>query len=209
MHITSSCRPYSKDSLRTASSTSCPICNQRCFFVRHNDGSVWLDSLGWPWPKHPCFDAQGIGYTPPEIAYTSACKKCDVGIVFRCIDGECTPRHISGIYHKRHPDLKGVWHNPDPESKPKCGHSCLSAISGQKHPCFQKGIKPIFRLKPQQVMATAPRKESITPEHAKQLSRRSLEMNWIAAHKADDRTNCDVIEVEQRRRSSHPRSKTC
>jgi hypothetical protein len=26
------------------------------YFVRHNGGSVWFDSLGWPWEKHPCFD---------------------------------------------------------------------------------------------------------------------------------------------------------
>lgn len=37
-------------------STTCPRCHRRTFFVRHNGGSVWLDELGWPWPKHPCFD---------------------------------------------------------------------------------------------------------------------------------------------------------
>jgi hypothetical protein len=26
------------------------------FFIRHNGGSVWVDELGWPWPKHACFD---------------------------------------------------------------------------------------------------------------------------------------------------------
>jgi len=36
--------------------TSCPICRAAVFFVRHNGGSVWLDSpLGPPWPKHGCF----------------------------------------------------------------------------------------------------------------------------------------------------------
>jgi len=25
------------------------------YFVRHNGGSVWFDSLGKPWPKHSCF----------------------------------------------------------------------------------------------------------------------------------------------------------
>lgn len=33
----------------------CPRCGGDVFFVRHNGGSVWLDELGWPWPKHGCF----------------------------------------------------------------------------------------------------------------------------------------------------------
>ena len=37
----------------------CPKCDCKVYFVRHNSGSVWLDSLGDPWPKHPCFDDQG------------------------------------------------------------------------------------------------------------------------------------------------------
>jgi hypothetical protein len=36
--------------------TSCPKCGQSVFFIRHNGGSVWVDELGPPWPKHPCFD---------------------------------------------------------------------------------------------------------------------------------------------------------
>ncbi len=39
--------------------TTCPVCHGSVFFVRHNGGSVWLDDLGWPWPKHPCFDNAG------------------------------------------------------------------------------------------------------------------------------------------------------
>jgi hypothetical protein len=34
--------------------TICPECRKEIFFVRHNGGSVWFDSLGMPWPKHPC-----------------------------------------------------------------------------------------------------------------------------------------------------------
>jgi hypothetical protein len=37
----------------------CPQCGALVFFVRHNGGSVWLDELGQPWPKHPCYDNQG------------------------------------------------------------------------------------------------------------------------------------------------------
>jgi hypothetical protein len=29
------------------------------FFIRHNGGSVWVNELGWPWPKHACFDKPG------------------------------------------------------------------------------------------------------------------------------------------------------
>lgn len=36
--------------------TKCPICGQNVFFVRHNGGSVWFDDLGYPWPKHGCFE---------------------------------------------------------------------------------------------------------------------------------------------------------
>src|SRR5437867_9011938 len=34
----------------------CPECGADVFFIRHNGGSVWVDELGWPWPKHACFD---------------------------------------------------------------------------------------------------------------------------------------------------------
>lgn len=37
--------------------TKCPICSADVFFIRHNGGCVWVDPpLGWPWPKHACFD---------------------------------------------------------------------------------------------------------------------------------------------------------
>jgi hypothetical protein len=29
--------------------------------VRHNGGSVWFDELGWPWPKHPCYEEDSYG----------------------------------------------------------------------------------------------------------------------------------------------------
>jgi len=38
------------------SPSKCPICGASVYFVRHNGGNVWLDSLGPPWPKHACFD---------------------------------------------------------------------------------------------------------------------------------------------------------
>jgi hypothetical protein len=36
--------------------TSCPECGAEVYFIRHNGGSVWVDELGWPWPRHGCFD---------------------------------------------------------------------------------------------------------------------------------------------------------
>lgn len=37
--------------------TFCPECGESVFFIRHNGGSVWIDSpLGPPWYKHSCFD---------------------------------------------------------------------------------------------------------------------------------------------------------
>lgn len=41
--------------------TTCPVCGASVFFVRHNGGSVWFDDLGWPWPKHACFDDDSTG----------------------------------------------------------------------------------------------------------------------------------------------------
>ena len=38
-----------------AGKTHCHYCDQEIYFVRHNGGSVWLDSLGHPWPKHLCY----------------------------------------------------------------------------------------------------------------------------------------------------------
>lgn len=47
-------------------STPCPKCGDEVFFARYNGGSVWFDSLGWPWPKHACFDsvefAMAVGF---------------------------------------------------------------------------------------------------------------------------------------------------
>lgn len=37
-------------------STNCPQCGEKVHFIRHNGGSVWIDSpLGPPWFKHACF----------------------------------------------------------------------------------------------------------------------------------------------------------
>ena len=37
--------------------TSCPVCGEAVFFYRSpDDGRVFFDRLGPPWPKHPCTD---------------------------------------------------------------------------------------------------------------------------------------------------------
>lgn len=45
--------------------TNCPKCDGEVFFLRHNGGSVWLDELGWPWPKHECFTEP----SPPWLTF--------------------------------------------------------------------------------------------------------------------------------------------
>ena len=39
--------------------TKCPTCNADVFFIKHNGGTVWVESLGHPWPKHPCQKSKG------------------------------------------------------------------------------------------------------------------------------------------------------
>jgi DNA-directed RNA polymerase subunit RPC12/RpoP len=50
--------PFTDESLKRSVHIRCPRCPQMVYLVRHNGGSVWLDELGWPWPKHGCFDSQ-------------------------------------------------------------------------------------------------------------------------------------------------------
>lgn len=68
----------------------CPKCRSLVYFVRHNGGSVWLDDLGPPWPKHPCYDklqgsteglAEILGYEECEGTATLAklTLKTDLG----------------------------------------------------------------------------------------------------------------------------------
>ena len=56
--------------------TKCPKCGGAVIFLRSNGGSVWLESLGWPWPKHPCFeyDAATRSKNPILFNQTDALK---------------------------------------------------------------------------------------------------------------------------------------
>lgn len=51
-HVSRTLRSYSYGRSDVCYPTKCPECGEEVYFVRHNDGSVWLDELGWPWPKH-------------------------------------------------------------------------------------------------------------------------------------------------------------
>lgn len=39
-------------------SQPCEYCSAPIFFIRHNGGCLWVNSLGWPWPKHACYYKQ-------------------------------------------------------------------------------------------------------------------------------------------------------
>lgn len=69
--------PYSDDSLKRAVHTRCPRCSQMVWLVHHNGGKVWVDELGWPWPKHPCFDTDASRAATPS--WTSASTLPDRG----------------------------------------------------------------------------------------------------------------------------------
>lgn len=63
--------------------TNCPKCQEKAFFIRHNGGSVWVDSLGWPWPKHKCFENDPIPklYTFFEKQQVSLDSQTMTGVV--------------------------------------------------------------------------------------------------------------------------------
>lgn len=54
---------WSREASHTNPNARCPVCSASVFFYRSpHDGRVFFDSLGPPWPKHPCTtseDAQG------------------------------------------------------------------------------------------------------------------------------------------------------
>jgi hypothetical protein len=66
--------------------TSCAKCGQDVFFIRHNGGSLWVDSLGWPWPKHSCMDNS---HEPAWYTYFNKNNYIDknsfVGVVIKCV----------------------------------------------------------------------------------------------------------------------------
>ena len=90
--------------------TTCRRCGADVFFVRHNGGSVWLDKLGWPWPKHGCFagDQEGIQLrwlfpepdeTGPVYVFGVIIEAVKKGqwcrLTVRCSDGSVIDRDFS------------------------------------------------------------------------------------------------------------------
>jgi len=73
IHLSGSCgdwSPYSVEAIRKAKKFVCRTCGKDYWLVHHNGGSVWVDELGPPWPKHIC-PAQGPvtsrrGIQPPQ-----------------------------------------------------------------------------------------------------------------------------------------------
>lgn len=54
-------QPALKTSFTNPNAT-CPACGASVYFYRsESGGSAWFDSLGWPWPKHPCMDLGHVG----------------------------------------------------------------------------------------------------------------------------------------------------
>jgi hypothetical protein len=46
---------WSKKTSHTIPNAKCPVCSTKVFFYRSPDnGAVFFDDLGPPWPKHPC-----------------------------------------------------------------------------------------------------------------------------------------------------------
>lgn len=73
IHLNGYCEgrsPYSDDAIRKAVHARCPRCGQMAYFLRHNGGTVWMDELGAPWPKHKCSD-----WVPQRKVNTDAAAK--------------------------------------------------------------------------------------------------------------------------------------
>lgn len=60
---------YSTCSDSACFATSCPICSDKVYFIRHNGGSVWIDPpLGPPWVKHACFYDTSVASEKTSLA---------------------------------------------------------------------------------------------------------------------------------------------
>jgi hypothetical protein len=67
--------------------TICPECQSEVYFIRHNGGSVWVDELGWPWPKHDCFNHPGspesYNYVTSLANLPHASPDQNLGLIYR------------------------------------------------------------------------------------------------------------------------------
>ncbi|QCQ97762.1 hypothetical protein [Brevundimonas sp. SGAir0440] len=76
----------------------CPVCGVGVYFYRsENGGSVYFDSLGWPWPKHPCMDR---GETRSVIAgVAGAATKVPTRPPPEAAPGDWVPFEIITVMH--------------------------------------------------------------------------------------------------------------
>ena len=97
----------------------CPICGDEVFFIRHNGGCMYFDPpLGWPWPRHACFDDQDYlnlkQYMPTSKSQFGIISKITTGIRSELTTKEDSPeiKQINKTlqifqklllkYHRRH-----------------------------------------------------------------------------------------------------------
>lgn len=71
---------WAREASHTNPNAHCPVCGASVFFYRSpHDGRVFFDSLGPPWPKHPCTSDEARGETR-----TAAGERRDGWIPFLC-----------------------------------------------------------------------------------------------------------------------------
>lgn len=95
--------------------TSCTYCGQRIFFIRHNGGSVWIEKLEWPWPKHmhyyrndgdkPSLSGFSIGMAGREmplglVIWGASVNRSSSEIFVKCHDGKIFRFLVKG--HRSH-----------------------------------------------------------------------------------------------------------
>jgi hypothetical protein len=76
----------------------CIKCGQRTWLVRSNGGAFWVDQLGPPWPKHPCFDGLGFNGKKPFSVGEVRWHVCD--FCSQAIPAEQYSHHLTKLCSK-------------------------------------------------------------------------------------------------------------
>lgn len=110
---------------------NCPVCGARVYFFRNKRGGcAYFDSIGVPWPKHPCipvfrFDEDAVRQA--KLAFESAQKAAEAPAREFPLAGErraawqagrATGRselHARLANAKADPSLAGIWDAPKPQ----------------------------------------------------------------------------------------------
>ncbi len=123
--------------------TSCPKCYDSVFFLRHNGGSVWLNELGWPWPKHECFvdDPNTKDFSKP-FDHVFGAKNAQLARVLRSEWWESIKRRVIvfELPCGNQPLVFGI----DPNNEPK---SETVGLLNLKLSTFTPALGGAFRLK--------------------------------------------------------------